>query len=184
MEKILITGTGRSGTTFLIKLFSFLEYDTGYNKENYTKSIAKNCNSGMEKNYTEKNYILKNPTFIHNIQKIIEDKSIIIKYIIIPIRDYKLSALSRVKHGGTRVSGGLWSATDEQSQIQFYEKIISNYIYYMTKYDINTIFIDFDKMISDKKYLFDKIKNILDEKDIQFEHFSSIYDEVSLTCKK
>ena len=29
MEKILITGTGRCGTTFLIKLFSFLGYNTG-----------------------------------------------------------------------------------------------------------------------------------------------------------
>ena len=35
MEKILITGTGRCGTTFLIKLFSFLDFDTGYNRDNY-----------------------------------------------------------------------------------------------------------------------------------------------------
>jgi hypothetical protein len=51
----------------------------------------------------------------------------------------------------------------------------------MTKYDINTIFIDFDKMISDKKYLFDKIKSILDEKNIGFEDFCKVYDEVTLT---
>lgn len=34
-DKIYITGIGRCGTTFLIKLFSFLNFDTGYNKENY-----------------------------------------------------------------------------------------------------------------------------------------------------
>lgn len=39
MEKILITGTGRCGTTFLIKLFTFLEFDTGYSKYNYTSFI-------------------------------------------------------------------------------------------------------------------------------------------------
>jgi GTPase SAR1 family protein len=182
MEKIFITGTGRCGTTFLIKLFTFLEFDTGYTKDNYTKDIASNCNSGMERFYNEKYYILKNPTFIQDIQKIIEDKSIIIKSVIIPIRDFKLSALSRVKYG-TGKNGGLWCATDEQSQIQHYEKMMSSYIYYMTKYDINTIFIDFDKMIIDKQYLFDKIKYILDEKNISFDHFSTVYDDVSLTCK-
>ena len=41
----------------------------------------------------------------------------------------------------------------------------------MTKYDIHTNFIDFDKMISDNKYLFDKLKDILDEKNIDFDSF-------------
>jgi hypothetical protein len=53
----------------------------------------------------------------------------------------------------------------------------------MTKYDINTVFIDFDKMISDKKYLFYKIKSILDEKNIDFDLFCNVYDEVSVTSK-
>lgn len=57
MEKILITGTGRSGTTFLIKLFSFLNFNTGYNKNNYKQYISNNCNSGMERNYKENYYI-------------------------------------------------------------------------------------------------------------------------------
>ena len=47
-NKILISGTGRCGTTFLIKLFTFLEMDTGYSRENYEKHISTNCNSGME----------------------------------------------------------------------------------------------------------------------------------------
>jgi hypothetical protein len=54
----------------------------------------------------------------------------------------------------------------------------------MTKYDINTIFLDFDKMINDKTYLFYKIKSILDEKNIEFDVFSNVYDEVSLTSKR
>jgi len=41
MEKYLNSGTGRCGTTFLIKLFSFLDYDTGYNMENYNNHIFK-----------------------------------------------------------------------------------------------------------------------------------------------
>lgn len=183
MEKILITGTGRCGTTFLIRLFSFLDYDTGYDKNNYSEYIYKNCNSGMEKDYSENYYILKNPCFMENIETIINDSSIIVKLVIIPIRDYKLSAISRVRNGDVNVPGGLWNAVNEESQIEFYNKIMSNFIYHMTKYNINTIFIDFDKMITDKQYLFNKLKNILDEKNIDYVFFSQIFDEVSQISK-
>lgn len=135
----------------------------------------------MERNYKEKYYILKNPNFILNIETIIKDKNINIKHVIIPIRNYKLSAISRVKYGNN--PGGLLYAKDAKSQILFYNEIISNYIYIMTKYDINTIFIDFDKMIDDKNYLFNKLKSILDENNIDFDLFSKIYDEVSFTSK-
>jgi hypothetical protein len=181
MEKILITGTGRCGTTFLIKLFSFLDFNTGYNRNNYKTSISSNCNSGMERSYTDNYYIIKSPAFIMNIENISKDTSIKIKNVIIPIRDLKLSAKSRVKHG--KRNGGLWNAVDELSQIDFYKNILTNYIIISTKYDINTIFIDFDKMVNDKIYLFNKLKNILDEKNIDLEIFSRVYDEVSLTSK-
>ena len=181
MEKILITGTGRCGTTFLIKLFSFLGFNTGYNKDRYRSSISPNCNSGMERRYNENYYILKNPLFMANIETIIKDPSIKIKSVIIPIRDLKTAAKSRVRHGRQR--GGLWNANDELSQINFFKNILTNYIFIATKYDINTIFIDFDKMINDKKYLFLKLHHILNEKNIDLDTFSRVYDEVSLTSK-
>lgn len=181
MEKILITGTGRCGTTFLIKLFSFLGFNTGYNKKNYNDYIYPNCNSGMERKYNENYYILKNPTFINDIETILNDKSIKVKMVIIPIRNLKNSAMSRVKHKYNK--GGLWNATNKSSQILFYKDILVNYICISTKYDINTIFLDFNNMVEDKEYLFNKIKIILDEKNIDFNKFSKIYDEVSLSSK-
>ena len=181
MEKILITGTGRCGTTFLIKLFSFLGFNTGYDINNYKLSISSNCNSGMERSYKDNYYILKNPTFITDIENISKDTSIKIKNVIIPIRHLKISAKSRVKHDNK--DGGLWNANDELSQIEFYKNILTNYIITSTKYDINTIFIDFDKMINDKIYLFNKLKNILDEKNIDLKIFSRVYDESSLCSK-
>jgi len=182
MEKIYITGTGRCGTTFLIKLFSFLGLDTGYNPDNYKLFINSNCNSGMERIYNEPNSIIKNPHIILNISHIIKDNTIKIKKVIIPIRNYNESAKSRIHHKNN--TGGLWYAKDEKSQLLFYKHIISNYIYYMTKYDIPTLFLDFDRMVSDKTYLFENLRFILDEKNITFDIFSSVYDEVSLTSKK
>ena len=130
MEKILITGTGRCGTTFLIKLFSFLDFNTGYDRNNYQKRILSNCNSGMERSYKENYYIIKNPYIINNIKNIAQDTSITIKYVIIPIRDLQMSANSRVKHG--KNPGGLWCAKDKLSQIDFYKNILTNYIFIST----------------------------------------------------
>ena len=85
---------------FLIKLFSFLDFNTGYDRNNYKNSIFSNCNSGMEKkNYKENYNIIKNPYFIYDIENIAQDTSITIKYVIIPIRNLQLSAKSRLNHG-------------------------------------------------------------------------------------
>jgi len=181
MEKIFITGTGRCGTTFLIKLFTFLEFNTGFTRDNYKYSIVDKCNAGMEHFYQANFYIIKNPTIINNIPDIISNKNVKIKQMIIPIRDYEESVKSRVKNGSGH--GGFWRASNETEQLLFYRTIMSNYVYYMTKYDIPTIFLDFNKMISDKHYLFQRLNPILTEKNITFEHFSEIYDEVSSTSK-
>ena len=183
MEKIFITGTGRCGTTFLIKLFSFLEFNTGYSRNNYKNSINSKCNSGMEKEYNEHYYIIKNPRIMEKIDNIINDNSIKIKTIIIPVRDFKQSSISREKNGDTTQAGGLWNANDVNTQILFYNNIMSKYIVTMTQYEINTIFLDFNKMVNDKKYLFEKLNSILIEKNIQYDHFCKIYNEVSLNSK-
>ena len=182
MFKILITGTGRCGTTFLIKLFSFLGFDTGFTRENYNQYITSNSNAGMERLYTENHYILKNPKFIHEINHILKDtQNITLKQVIIPIRNYSVSAQSRARFKNE--CGGLWNAKNEAEQLAFYNKIISNYIFYMTKHEINTLFLDFNKMTHDKQYLFEKLKHILEEKNITFEFFEKVYDEVSEISK-
>ena len=176
---IFNTGTGRCGTTFLIKLFSFLNYNTGFNKTNYETCISKNCNSGMESDIMSPYYIIKSPYFLRDIRQIVTNEAIKIKLVIIPIRDFIQSAKSRVLHKNE--AGGLWNASNLEEQVEFYEAIMANYRICMTTYNINTIFVDFDQMISDKQYLYEKLKVVLDEKNINFQEFSSVYDEVTVT---
>jgi len=182
MEKIYITGTGRCGTTFLIKLFTFLGFDTGFTEDNYDQYLFKNCNAGMERSYHENFNVIKDPNIVYYIETIINNHpSIIIKCVILPIRKYEESAKSRVRHG--TAAGGLWNASNEDEQCQFYNKIMANYMYIMTKHDIPTIFLDFDRMIHSKEYLFEKLKGLFTEKAISFDTFSDIYEKVSLTSR-
>lgn len=182
MERIFITGTGRCGTTFLIKLFTFLGFDTGFNEDNYKRYIMPNCNAGMERVFTDRFEVVKNPTFLRDIEKIVTDRNIRVKRVIIPIRDYTASAKSRAHHGINR-GGGLWNASSEDEQLEFYHTLMANYVYLMTKYNIPTIFINFERMITDKQYLFDILRSVLEEKQIDFDFFSTIYDDVSRTSK-
>ena len=178
-EKILISGIGRCGTTFLIKIFSFIGMDTGYTINNYKKYIFSNCNSGMEKSITSPNYVIKSPRFIGNIDEII--KSIKIKYMVIPIRDYTESAQSRAIHKNG--NGGFWNAKDVNDQVLFYKKVMDKYNQDMRKYNIPTIFIDFNKMINNKEYLFDKLKPILNENNVSKETFIKAYNTASTSSK-
>jgi hypothetical protein len=179
MKKILITGTGRCGTTFLIKLFTYLGFDTGFTKQNFSKFINKNCNSGMEKDYKVNHQVIKSPFFIEMIDKIYQE--IEIEYIIIPIRNYHDSAKSRVRYKDRQ--GGLWNAKNEEEQVKFFYKLISNYIFQMTQFNLPTLFINFEKMISDKQYLFNTLQPVLTPRNLSFEDFSISYDEAYSSSK-
>ena len=173
-KKILITGTGRCGTTFLIKIFSFLKLDTGYTKENFQNNIFTNCNSGMESDFKSEHRYLKNPTFMMiDIDKIhtLYGNDVLF---IVPIRSFEESAKSRVSH--KNYAGGLFHANNFNEQVAFYYNTFSNFLRKITKNDINTIFIDFDRMVSDKMYLYKKLENIFSEENVSFESFSKEFD--------
>ena len=55
----------------------------------------------------------------------------------------------------------------------------------MTVYDVPTIFINFERMISDDKYLYEKIKPVLRES-ITYENYKEVYDRATehQTCGK
>ena len=176
-EKIMITGTGRCGTTFLMILFSLLNFDTGFNEDNFKDYIKGECNSGLEKDYTSDVQVIKSPYYLSYIDKIIKDPNCVIKNVIIPIRDFTEAAKSREKNGNQ--FGGLWNAKNEEEQVKYYNDLMSNYIQIMTKHDLNTTFIDFERMVENKEYLFNKL-NL----DVSFDLFSEKYNSATLLSKK
>ena len=177
-KKILITGTGRCGTTFLIKIMTFLGLDTGYTPHTYSRHIMSNCNSGMERRFDERFEVLKNPDFIKNIQSLPYAD---IHTVIIPLRDYEQSASSRYSHGFN--AGGLWNSRTYTEQINFYHKIVAGYVLHMTQHDIPTVFLDFTRMVSDKEYLFSRLHPVLHDKNISYTQFCEAYDLASVSSK-
>ena len=154
---IIITGTGRCGTTFLVRLFTLLELDTGFDKKTMISRVFSNCNSGLEThNLNSTSRIMKDPTLLDQIPRFSNDKLQRIEHVIIPIRNYDEAANSRAKHGNS--TGGLCrNAKNAEEQKIADMKSMARYIHAMTMYDIPTTFIDFAKMTSNPEYLFNKL---------------------------
>jgi len=170
-KKIIITGTGRCGTSFLIMLFILLGLDTGFTRENYRRYFFIQCKAGLEKPITDQSKYLKNPYFILQMDDIYKN----LELVIIPLRDLNEASKSRNRNGNR--NGGLWGAKNINEQKQFYEKILSNYLVKMVQFNIPTIFLDFEKMIIDSKYLFQKLEYVMKKENINYEYFENIFNE-------
>lgn len=100
-----------------------------------------------------------------------------IQAVIIPIRDYTESAVSRFRLGNAG-KGGLWKATDVLSQEKMYYQIMAKYLLSMVVYDITTIFIDYKRMLSGPVYLYTKVRQVLPH-NISVEKFTEAFQEAS-----
>ena len=179
MGHIIITGTGRAGTTFLVQLYTLLGFDTGF--KNIKDGVHNNCNAGMEINpFRTSNmpYIIKNPVLCDRLDEFIEKGNKVDK-VIIPIRDIDSATMSRIKVQGKSeegVKGGLWCTNnaDEQKTIlleKFYKLMFS-----ISKHNLPHIFILFPKMINDPKYLYKKLFNGIIRIDTFKKNFYKIAD--------
>ena len=196
-DSILITGTGRCGTTFLVALLTLLGMDTGFTRETLNENIHDNCKGGLEKRPTEYK-ITKNPAFIIMMEQYISQCEQVPKLVIIPIRNFSEAAGSRYKNtkeegrlnepipeglSESKGAGGLWHADTKEEQITFYNKCMAEYIQLMTLYDIPTKFIDFYRMTTNSRYLFECLKDVINS-DITYEIFEERYNEATSLCAR
>ena len=183
VEKVMVTGTGRCGTTLIIKIFSFVGMNTGYTLDSYTEGIDTGCNAGMERPVMSRFTVLKNPLFLHLIPNILEE--VRIKYMIVPIRDYVASAESRKRHSDKGLKGGGYvdGAKDVESQVAVYQKKMAKFMLDITKYDVPTIFLDFERLIKDPKYVWTKLKPVFDDFNVTEGEFLKAYAIANETSK-
>jgi hypothetical protein len=196
-ESILITGTGRCGTTFLMALFTLLGMDTGFTRETLKENIHDKVKGGLEEQ-PGKYTIAKNPAFIFMIESYILHYKQVPKMVIIPVRNFNESVESRYKNteelglldepkpveiGASKGAGGLWNADTKEEQILFYNKCMAYYIQAMTRCGIPTKFIDFHYMTTNSRYLFESLKDVIDP-DVTYERFDECYREATSLCAR
>ncbi len=182
---LIISGTGRTGTTFLVQLFTVLGLDTGFN--DITSGIYENCNAGMEWDirHADAPYIVKSPWLCDYLDELLEAERVIIDHAIIPVRDLFSAAESRrdvtrrtdkaLYPDGT-IPGGLWHTERPEQQ----EAILVNQLYKIintiAKRDIPLTLLYFPRMVHDPEYFYRKIEFAL--QGVSYERFLAAYKQV------
>ena len=179
---VYISGTGRSGTTFLTYLLTMLGFDTGVSPANAHQYLDYVYKAGLEHPYDAKPYIIKSPGLCTHIKEVIARDDIAIDFVIIPIRELKNAALSRehqqkINNTSDPVAGGYWCASDLKSQesalaINFYE-LVYNCQVNMIPY----LFLEYPRFVLDPSYTFHQVISVLGN--VDYEHFLRVFKRCS-----
>lgn len=194
---VVISGTGRAGTSFLIELLTCLGKDTGFSMEQLEASRYLEARAGFERDLRHGDcpIIVKDPRFCDYAAEVLR-KGIKIKCVIVPCRSLekaaasrrdvvrretsRLSFLRRMRHvvKPLRFAGGLWGTSSVRKGDQ--EMVLCRKLYellfVLSSSDIPVIFLQYPKLCTDIRYLFDKLAQIWP--DLEFDEFSGAYRTV------
>jgi hypothetical protein len=186
---VVITGTGRAGTSLLVQLLTNLDLDTSYDKAHM--NLDDHCKAGLERDILDDNapYIVKSPWFCHFVDKVLARPEIRIRHVFIPMRDLyaaaesrrrvtseflsKLSADRRAEVEPNDIMGGLMHTKNpkEQESVllwQLYKLLLS-----LSKTSIPVTLLHYPRITTDAHYLYVKLKPILGA--IAFETFAQVH---------
>ena len=92
---VVITGTGRSGTTFLVELLTHLGLETGFSAHDIVSKNINGPRASLEYDIRKEGcpYIVKIPWFCDYAQEVIDQEDIVIEHIFIPIRNLKADVM-------------------------------------------------------------------------------------------
>lgn len=187
---IIITGTGRAGTTFLVQLFTALGFDTGYSLREALTKINAISSAGLERNsFASTNpYVIKSPWFADELSEALENRRANLHAALIPLRDLYQAAESRrrvYKEASARgfnplkFPGTLWHTDkpDEQEEklaLQFYKCVFP-----LIKHEIPIFLLEFPRVVHDKIYLFKKLGPLMDEHGVEERDFLAAHEKVA-----
>lgn len=164
-HKLIITGTGRAGTTFLVRLFTELDLDTGYTRENWRKDYFSHCNAGLERKLSDPAapYIVKDPDLCNTLGQVLTENDLVIDHALIPLRDLDAAAKSRIRVGGTdnTVPGGLRDTNDPARQKTILAEMFHQLTVTLAVHNIPHTFLLFPRFVQDADYAFSKLSPLL-----------------------
>jgi hypothetical protein len=186
MGRVIITGTGRAGTTLLVQLLTALRFDTGFSLKQVQEDIDSISNAGLERVRIEDDspYVVKSPWLADSLLDDLRDGRVKIKQAIIPIRDLVAAAESRRRvhfeairqgHDPNLRPGGLWHTANPEAQeavlaTQFYKAV-----YALVRFDIPIIFLEFPRFAQDCKYALQRLSSFLNVHGVSDDEFRDAF---------
>jgi hypothetical protein len=196
---VVITGTGRAGTTFLVELLTDLGLETGFSTEDAVRMKRPHARAGLEHDIRHGDcpFIVKSPLFCGYADDVLQRDDIVIDHVFIPMRNLQgaadsrryvsteryhgLSFASRMKAILKRRSfpGGLAGTRSTKPGAQ--EDVLLRQIYDLTLALADTVvpvtLLRYPRLIKDCEYLFAKLQPIL--AGVELERFHASFDRIA-----
>jgi hypothetical protein len=181
-KKTIVTGTGRCGTSFFMKLLSELGFDTGFDASEPSVKPGSGDYTGFEWRIRgryavdKQPAIIKNPNLCRDLLERVERWDWKIDHVYILMRDYDDVA----NHLWNRRHEGRAEDTEKEGKLKEYKEIaardIGNLMYQLVSEGIPHTFLLFPKIITDPKYLW-LTCNLL--RGVPYETFEAAFNKVA-----
>ena len=166
---VVISGTGRAGTTFLVQILTELGLDTGF--PDSQSGMFPNCHAGMEHDIREPNapYIVKSPWLCDYLDEVLQEGRIVVDGAIVPMRDLYSASQSRrevskradVSLEPGSVPGGLWHTKEPEDQETVLTAQLYKLVYALARHEVPLVLLLFPRLVNDPEYLFRNLRFLL-----------------------
>jgi len=166
---IIISGTGRAGTTLIMRILSDLGLPTGFPKG--AGDIDSRSLGGLEWSLKRADapYIVKGPWLSYYLDEVLESGKVVIDHAFIPIRNLSEATASRcavaekaIENGEKpTVRGGLWLTDTPDKQAEILAIQHHRLLEILAQYDIPITLIHYPRLAKDPAYLFTKLNQVL-----------------------
>ena len=181
---LVIAGTGRAGTSFLVRYLHQLGLETELAGPHRRPSWDAMANAGLETNFlveTDAPYVVKSPWFFEFVDEALARTDIVIDAAILPMRDLEAAASSRsilelrkihshyaaMAHMSRTwetwgvIPGGILYSLNPLDQARLLAVGFHKVLQRLVDADIPTVLLAFPRLVQDGDYLFGKLSRLL-----------------------
>jgi len=196
---LVITGVGRSGSTFLVELLTRLGLDTGFEPETVRQHVEPRSRAGLERDIRDDDapYVVKSPKFIECAAEVLRDDRVVVDRAILLVRELdraaesrrrvdalaqrELSPWARLRHARTplAVPGGIWGAPTRgrEAQESALGARLATLLLELADSHVPLTLVRFPRMVRDPEYLYAKVGPLA--RDLPFRQFCAAFRDTA-----
>lgn len=183
---LMIAGTGRAGTTFLVQYLAACGLDTHLARHPAANTYSEDANAGLEDlpfDNPDLPYVIKSPWLHAYATRLLADPSIALDAVIFPMRSIVEASTSRVvnelraryateglpddcrlwESWGT-TPGGIVYSLNPIDEARLLALGFHELMHTLVKHDVPLVMLDFPRLVEDPAYLYDKLQPVLGAK--------------------
>ena len=180
---LLISGTGRAGTSFLTALLTRLGMDTGFEESDLQLDEISRAGLEVDPRSGTPPYVIKSPWLCDYLESWVSEYGPTIDGVIIPVRDIKQAAESRraAQRDGAgsdtqkHVAGGLWKTADPERQEEVLRSQFYNLMQACAALDLPVVLLSYPRLMGEPEYLFEKLRNFLGG--VSYDEFLPVFEQ-------